>query len=1063
MGWKAGDMISGIDGIMNLAAASGEDLATTSDIVTDALTAFGMSAGQSGELADVLAAASSNANTNVSMMGESFKYVASVAGAMDYSCQDTAIALGLMANSGVKASQAGTSLRSIMSRLASPTKEVSAAMDALGLSIQDGDGNLKSFRQVMDDMRSAFADSGISIDEYRDKISILDQQLDMGVITKKQYEEADEELARQAFTASGALNAQYASAIAGANGMSGLLAIVGASEADYQKLCDAVDGASDSIEYNGEIYEGTAAKMAAVMQDNLPGQITLLKSALEELAISAGDVLMPTVRDVVGKIQDVVDWLNNLDDGTKKTVVQIGAVVAASGPLLIGIGKVSQGLSSTIDFVQKAKIGFDQFKDSGSGLGKVIGSLPGGFGLATAAIGGLALATVAVCEAVNNHYDAVEKELEAMDGERAYYAEVTEEAKKYNEEAENSRKTAEETIQNFEMQSEKAEILADKMGDLIEKDQLSASEKERLKTMVEKLNEIYPELGFVFDDATGKVKDNTDKVIANTDALNNNLEAAKKNAKEKAYQAAIQEQTDALISQELAYTSAGDAASYWSKTFWEGKEKLDELRDSGTASTEEINKLSDSVATAEIKMREANIQLQGCAEKLRDNQEALYILQNQMDTGGTTKIGQGMLDSLDSLVKKSEEVGIKIPESLSNGIRSGEIEVREAATTMASLEVLNRAVDESGKIGGRIPVEMANEILVSSPTVADANEKLMELIDFSETLETSARAGQEIPAKLAECIGTGSIDVQSKMDALEEYIQYGTTHMADELIANTQRGVDGAENSIQTSSVDNDASNKANQTHANWKSAMDQLTPTTTAIMQSAASAVQSSSVDQEAGNKGTRAHANFKTGIDQVQEAARSAMAQASGAIAASDAPQQAASKAAQINGSFNLGGLGRAASDAAGAVNAAMASIITQYNINISVTRAITDIVSSGIGTLRGKHADGGIFTRPTLIPSMRGNPHLVGEAGAEAILPLDQLSPMMESAVANVLLANDGRSAASQSIEIDYDKLANAMTGALSGVKAEITTKLNGKVLAKETAPLIDRELSRLSHAH
>ena len=159
-GWKTTDMLSGIEGIMNLAAASGEDLATTSDIVTDALTAFGLSAADSTHFADVLAQASSNANTNVSLMGETFKYVAPVAGALGYSAEDTAVAIGLMANAGIKGSQAGTVLRSMMSRLAKPTKEVQGAMDRLGVSLTDNQGNMKSLDQIMLDLRKGF--SGLS-------------------------------------------------------------------------------------------------------------------------------------------------------------------------------------------------------------------------------------------------------------------------------------------------------------------------------------------------------------------------------------------------------------------------------------------------------------------------------------------------------------------------------------------------------------------------------------------------------------------------------------------------------------------------------------------------------------------------------------------------------------------------------------------------------------------------------------------------------------------------------------------------------------------------------------
>ena len=145
-GWKTEEMMGGIEGIMHLAAASGEELATTSDIVTDALTAFGMKADEAGRFADVLAAAATNANTNVSMMGESFKYVAPVAGSLGYSIEDVSIALGLMANSGIKADMAGTSLRNMLQRMAKPTKESQAAMDRLGISLEDDSGRMYSFR-----------------------------------------------------------------------------------------------------------------------------------------------------------------------------------------------------------------------------------------------------------------------------------------------------------------------------------------------------------------------------------------------------------------------------------------------------------------------------------------------------------------------------------------------------------------------------------------------------------------------------------------------------------------------------------------------------------------------------------------------------------------------------------------------------------------------------------------------------------------------------------------------------------------------------------------------------
>ena len=367
-GWKTEDMLNGISGVMNLAAASGEELATTSDIVTDALTAFGMSAEDSSRFADILASAASNANTNVAMMGESFKYVAPVAGSLGYSAEDVAIALGLMANSGIKADMAGTSLRNMFQRMAKPTKESAMAMDRLGLSLDDGQGHMYSFRQIMDQLRSGFVQINMPIEEYDKTVEQLDADLAAGNIKQKEYEKTLEELNKQAFGAAGAEKARAAAMLGGTRAMSGLLAIANASEEDYNKLTQAIDNSSQAFARTKdgivplneamasgaeilETYEGSAAAMAATMQDNAAGQMQILKSQLEELAISLGDTLMPTIRKLVGYVQDFVDRLNGMDEGTKEAIMNIILLVAALGPLLVIIGKVVSGIGSLMTVI----------------------------------------------------------------------------------------------------------------------------------------------------------------------------------------------------------------------------------------------------------------------------------------------------------------------------------------------------------------------------------------------------------------------------------------------------------------------------------------------------------------------------------------------------------------------------------------------------------------------------------------------------------------------------------------------------------------------------------------
>ena len=336
-GWKTGDMLSGIEGIMNLAAASGEDLATTSDIVTDALTALGLSAEDSGHFADILAAASSNANTNVAMMGETFKYCAPVAGALGFTAEDTAEAIGLMANAGIKSSQAGTAMRSMMTNLTGEVKFVGDAFGELTIQTTNTDGSMRSLGDILADCRAAFS----------------------------QMSESEK--------------AANAEALVGKNAMSGFLAVMNAAPGDIEKLNSAINNC-----------DGTAEKMAATMQDNLAGQLTILKSQLEELAISIGEILMPYIRQIVGWIQGLVDWLNGLDEGTKKIIVTVALVAAALGPVLIVIGKVVGAIGTIMTVVP-------QIAGAISGvIGFVSGTVIPALSAVVAAIGWVPLAIAAV-------------------------------------------------------------------------------------------------------------------------------------------------------------------------------------------------------------------------------------------------------------------------------------------------------------------------------------------------------------------------------------------------------------------------------------------------------------------------------------------------------------------------------------------------------------------------------------------------------------------------------------------------------------------------------------------
>lgn len=412
-GWKTNDMLTSIEGVMNLAAASGEDLATTSDIVTDAMTAFGLAADETTNgianathFADVLAQASSSANTNVSMMGETFKYVAPVAGALGYNVEDTAVAIGLMANSGIKASSAGTQLRSSLTNMIKPSKDVGDAMEKWGfyateaatavdqakvdkqmLRVQKASLAADKAQQSYNDAVSKYGAESTEASNAAATLEIKQTELASANETLTQLQEGTTQNVRLYNKAlqnedgsmkslketmdflreamgnmSEAEQTQAATAIFGKEAMSGMLAIINASDADYEKLIKNIDNC-----------DGAAENMAETMQDNLYGQLTTLQSALQELAIAFGEILMPYIRKAAEVIQGFVEKLNGMSEGQKKIVATIALIVAAIGPLLITIGKVATGISAITGLFSKMKT----ITNIVSIIGKIKGALSG--------------------------------------------------------------------------------------------------------------------------------------------------------------------------------------------------------------------------------------------------------------------------------------------------------------------------------------------------------------------------------------------------------------------------------------------------------------------------------------------------------------------------------------------------------------------------------------------------------------------------------------------------------------------------------------------------------------
>ena len=327
-GWKTDDMLEGIGGILNLAAASAMDLGTASDIVTDYLTAFGLSAKDAGKFADEMAYAMSHSNTTTEALGEAYKNCAATAASMGYSVEETTAVLMTMANAGVKGGEAGTALNAIMTRLATDTKGCATELAKYGVEVYDAQGNMNSLSSILTGVRGVWN-------------NLTDEQ-----------------------------QANLAKTIAGTNQFSALQTIMsGLSD-------EAIASGMSFSDYAEALQncDGTASDMAATMQDNLLGRLTQLKSKLEDIGITVGNALLPFMEKAVAKIGELADKFAALSPQQQETILKIAGVVAAIGPLLTIVGKaisVSGQLSS--------------------GIGKVVGKLAAMGTTASGATGGMAV------------------------------------------------------------------------------------------------------------------------------------------------------------------------------------------------------------------------------------------------------------------------------------------------------------------------------------------------------------------------------------------------------------------------------------------------------------------------------------------------------------------------------------------------------------------------------------------------------------------------------------------------------------------------------------------------
>lgn len=299
-GYDTQQMCDTLPTVLNLAAAGDIALADASDMVTDAMSALGMGVDEAETMVDQMAKTASTTNTSVAQLGEGILTIGATAKSIKGGTAELNTALGILANNGIKGAEGGTHLRNIILSLQNPTDKAAAQMEALGLSVYDSEGNMRSMNDILGDLNKSM--DGMTSAEKSNIISTIFNKTDLSSVNA-------------------------------------LLANTGETWDSLQK----------SITDSG----GAAQQMADTQLDNLQGQITILKSALEGLAISFGELLMPAIKQIVGWVQKFVDWLNGLSEGTKKTIVTIALLAAALGPVLIVIGKVISAVGTIMTIVPK--------------------------------------------------------------------------------------------------------------------------------------------------------------------------------------------------------------------------------------------------------------------------------------------------------------------------------------------------------------------------------------------------------------------------------------------------------------------------------------------------------------------------------------------------------------------------------------------------------------------------------------------------------------------------------------------------------------------------------------
>ena len=706
-GWKTEEMLDGIEGVMNLAAASGADLATTSDIVTDALTAMGYEAKDAGRLADVMAAASSNANTNVELMGNTFQYVAPLIGALGYDMEDAAVAIGMMANAGIKGDKAGTALRSTLNRLSAPPKECAEEMEKLGLSLTDSEGKMKPLMRVMEDLRDAF--SGLSETEQ---------------------------------TAA-------AKHIAGAEAMSGLLAIVNGSEKDFAKLSNAITNSA-----------GAAEEMAAKMQDNVGGQLTLLRSKIEGIMIKLFERASGSMKkgiETVGAALDKVNW-DKVGDQVGKFATKAAdffAYMVSNSPRIISTLKAIGTAFAVIFVSQKISTTATAFTTLISAMttagsaSKALSAAMGALGLSMNMIPVLALVSglTALAIAVKKGNEEMEAQAQAAYGLTQKQNDLIDSINSTKQAIEDTNAARREEGESIDSSFRALENMKKSYNDLID-------ENGNVKKGYEDLaQELLGNLAEGLGTTVEKLKENIDLNGQLSSSIDELIEKKKLEAKITAYE---DDYNQALKDEYKTWQELKNA----NNDYQQAQNKVAEAQERFEKALEDTNKVTANGFTAAARIHE----LEQSKKDLAAAKESLEELGGAVETASQNwASAQSTIENYDKAVASARENNVQATQEALNKLQNGIVNYGTATRQQLEQQVIDtkQNLDE---------VRQAyKEGVVDESFVTSQEERLNAAIgELNKFGDAAGDAGRAASDKLKGGMGDGLADLQGKVAEMSE-------------------------------------------------------------------------------------------------------------------------------------------------------------------------------------------------------------------------------------------------------------------------------------------------------